>query len=95
MYDIFHSKEERMLQYLSNVQILLFRFREWSVIHAPREENVEADELVNLGSSIEMKGINSSAVVIFSPGYRWLLRSQFNKFSLGLEKRINRIPKAW
>ncbi|XP_033514889.2 uncharacterized protein [Nicotiana tomentosiformis] len=60
---IFDTKEERMQQYLNKVQTLLARFREWSIIHFPREENVEADALANLGSSTKMKGSDSSTVI--------------------------------
>ncbi|XP_075095125.1 uncharacterized protein LOC142173434 [Nicotiana tabacum] len=52
-----------MQQYLNKVQALLARFREWSIIHIPREENVEADALANLGSSTKMKGSDSGTVV--------------------------------
>ncbi|XP_070057195.1 uncharacterized protein [Nicotiana tomentosiformis] len=37
VYGIFDTKEERMHQYLNKVQVLLYRFREWSIIHIPRE----------------------------------------------------------
>ncbi|XP_075087740.1 uncharacterized protein LOC142169734 [Nicotiana tabacum] len=70
IHGIFDTKEERMQQYLkadalANLQlvVLLFRFKEWSVIHIPREENMEADALANLGSSRVMKGVDSCAVV--------------------------------
>ncbi|XP_075084832.1 uncharacterized protein LOC142168072 [Nicotiana tabacum] len=52
-----------MQQYLNKVQAFLARFREWSVIHIPREENMEADALTNLGSSTEMKGSDFGNVV--------------------------------
>ncbi|XP_016467405.1 uncharacterized protein LOC107790022 [Nicotiana tabacum] len=60
MFDI---KEERIQQYVNKVQALLSRFMEWSILHIPREENVEADALANLGSSTEMKGSDSGTVV--------------------------------
>ncbi|XP_070032082.1 uncharacterized protein [Nicotiana tomentosiformis] len=63
VYGIFESKEERMQQYVMKVQALLTWFREWLITHIPREENVEADTLANLGSSTKMKGSNSSTVV--------------------------------
>ncbi|XP_016505892.2 uncharacterized protein LOC107823715 [Nicotiana tabacum] len=63
VYGIFDTKEERMQQYLNKVQALLTRFKEWSIVHVPRDENVEADALANLGSSIEIKGSDSCAVV--------------------------------
>ncbi|XP_070054293.1 uncharacterized protein LOC142173511 [Nicotiana tabacum] len=63
IYEIFDTKEERLQQYLNKVQELLARFREWSITHIPREENVEAYALANLGSSTKMKGSDSGAVV--------------------------------
>ncbi|XP_070057073.1 uncharacterized protein [Nicotiana tomentosiformis] len=63
VYGIFDTKEERVQQYLIKVQILLARFREWWITHIPREENVEADALTNLGSSTKMKGSDSGTVV--------------------------------
>lgn len=52
-----------MQQYVMKVQVLLARFREWSIMHISREENAGADALANLGSSTEMKGSDSSMVV--------------------------------
>ncbi|XP_075095110.1 uncharacterized protein LOC142173422 [Nicotiana tabacum] len=52
-----------MKQYLNKVQVLLSWFKEWSIVHIPREENVEADALANLESSTEMKGSDFGAVV--------------------------------
>lgn len=63
VYGIFKTKEERMQQYVMKVQVLLARFREWSIMHISREENAGADALANLGSSTEMKGSDSSMVV--------------------------------
>ncbi|XP_070004849.1 uncharacterized protein LOC142163290 [Nicotiana tabacum] len=63
MYGIFNIMEECMQQYLNNVQALLTRFREWSIVHILREENVEAGTLANLGSSIEMKESYSGSVI--------------------------------
>ncbi|XP_075097990.1 uncharacterized protein LOC142175303 [Nicotiana tabacum] len=63
IYRFFDTKEECMQQYVNKVQALLARFREWSIIHIPREENVKADALANLGSSMEMKGYDSDTVV--------------------------------
>ncbi|XP_075101869.1 uncharacterized protein LOC142177293 [Nicotiana tabacum] len=63
VYGIFDTNEERMQQYVSKVQALLARFREWSIIHILREENVEADALAKLGSSTKMKGSDSETVV--------------------------------
>ncbi|XP_070045066.1 uncharacterized protein [Nicotiana tomentosiformis] len=63
VYGMFYTKEEHMQQYLSKVQVVLSRFMEWSIIHIPREENMETDTLANLGSSTKMKGTDSGAVV--------------------------------
>ncbi|XP_070045549.1 uncharacterized protein [Nicotiana tomentosiformis] len=63
IYGIFDSKEERMQQYVIKVQALLARFSEWSITHIVREDNVEADALANLGSSMEIKGSESRMVV--------------------------------
>ncbi|XP_070045193.1 uncharacterized protein [Nicotiana tomentosiformis] len=52
-----------MQQYVNKVQALLARFREWSITHIPRVENVKADALGNLGSSNEMIGSDSGTVV--------------------------------
>ncbi|XP_075099008.1 uncharacterized protein LOC142175902 [Nicotiana tabacum] len=62
-YGISKTKEECMQQYIVKVQALLARFREWSITHIPREENLETDALANLGSSMEMKGSDSGTVV--------------------------------
>ncbi|XP_070050151.1 uncharacterized protein LOC142171906 [Nicotiana tabacum] len=67
----FDAIGEHMHQYLNKVQVLLFQFREWSVIHIPKEENMEADVLANLGPSMEIKGADSGVVVAFSPRCGW------------------------
>nr|XP_016509521.1 PREDICTED: uncharacterized protein LOC107826988 [Nicotiana tabacum] len=63
VYGIFDTKEERMQEYVVNVQTLLARFREWSITHIPREDNTKADTLASLGSSTEMKGSDSGTVI--------------------------------
>nr|XP_016438231.1 PREDICTED: uncharacterized protein LOC107764205 [Nicotiana tabacum] len=65
VYGIFDIKDEHMQQYVNKVQALLTQFKEWSIIRIPREENVEADALANLGSSTKMKGFGSSTFVQF------------------------------
>jgi len=45
------------------VQTLLSRFQEWSITHIPREENAEADALANQGSSTEIQGPETGAIV--------------------------------
>nr|XP_009786602.1 PREDICTED: uncharacterized protein LOC104234693 [Nicotiana sylvestris] len=59
VYGIFEAKEEHMQQYVVKVQTLLIWFMAWSITHIPREENMEADALANLGSNAEMKGSDS------------------------------------
>ncbi|XP_070037252.1 uncharacterized protein [Nicotiana tomentosiformis] len=63
VYGIFETKDEYMQQYVVKVHALLVRFREWLVTYIPREDNVEADALANLGSSMEIKGSESGMVV--------------------------------
>ncbi|XP_070046247.1 uncharacterized protein [Nicotiana tomentosiformis] len=52
-----------MQQYVIKVHALLARLWEWSITHIPREDNAEADALAYLGSSTDMKGIESETVV--------------------------------
>ncbi|XP_075086167.1 uncharacterized protein LOC142168894 [Nicotiana tabacum] len=63
VYEIFDTKKECIQQYVVKVQALLARFREWSITHVPREDNVEADALANLGSSTKFQGSESGTVV--------------------------------
>ncbi|XP_070025465.1 uncharacterized protein [Nicotiana sylvestris] len=49
----FEVREDRMQRYLDKIQVTLHRFKEWSLVHIPREENSEADALKNLGLSVE------------------------------------------
>ncbi|XP_070004453.1 uncharacterized protein [Nicotiana sylvestris] len=49
----FEVREERMQRYLDKIQVTLHRFKEWTLVHIPQEQNSEADALANLGSSIE------------------------------------------
>ncbi|XP_070041211.1 uncharacterized protein [Nicotiana tomentosiformis] len=58
--------------------------REWSIVHIPREEKVEADALANLGSSTEMKGSDSGTVVqLLHSGWMWTATAKF-----GIPKQI-------
>ena len=43
-------KEERMKKYLSNVKLLIKKFKEASFFHVPKEENIEADALAKTTS---------------------------------------------
>ncbi|XP_060190392.1 uncharacterized protein LOC132619536 [Lycium barbarum] len=60
---VFEVKDERMQGYLEKTQVILHRFKEWTMQHVPREQNNEADALANLGSSIEGEEINPGAIV--------------------------------
>ncbi|XP_070002361.1 uncharacterized protein [Nicotiana sylvestris] len=57
VYRIFNTNEEHMKKYLNKVQVLLSQFKEWSIIHIPREEIMEANALANLGSSTKNERI--------------------------------------
>ncbi|XP_070017553.1 uncharacterized protein [Nicotiana sylvestris] len=63
VYVIFNIKEEHLQQYVNRVQELLAQFREWSIIHISRVDNVEADALANWGSSTKMKGFGSDTII--------------------------------
>lgn len=60
---IFEVREYRMQRYLDKLQVTLYRFKEWTLQHVPREQNSEADALANLGSSVEDDELNSRTVV--------------------------------
>ncbi|XP_059290110.1 uncharacterized protein LOC132043654 [Lycium ferocissimum] len=60
---IFEVKDDRMRIYLEKLQVVLHRFKKWTLKHVPRDQNNEADALANLGSSVESEGFNSGVVV--------------------------------
>lgn len=71
-----------MRQYIDKVQALVSWFKKWTITHNPREENVEADVLANLGSSTELKGTDSSSVVnryceVYSTSLVWDWKNKF------------------
>ncbi|XP_070007533.1 uncharacterized protein LOC142165402 [Nicotiana tabacum] len=84
-----------MGQYLNKVQALLARFGEWSIIHIPREKNVEADALANFGSCTEMKG---SLVLSFNFYIQcWMWTSELtNKVIIqNLKKKLEDAKGKW
>ncbi|XP_070022069.1 uncharacterized protein [Nicotiana sylvestris] len=52
-----------MQRYLDKIQIALRHFKEWTLVHVPREQNSEADALANLGSSTEEEDLLPGAIV--------------------------------
>ncbi|XP_070049730.1 uncharacterized protein [Nicotiana tomentosiformis] len=59
----FEVREEQMQRYLDKLQVTLHRFKEWTLLHVPRDQNSEADALANLGSSVEDNELNLGAIV--------------------------------
>ncbi|XP_070019256.1 uncharacterized protein [Nicotiana sylvestris] len=55
-----------MQRYLDKLQVSLHRCKEWTLQHVPREQNIEADALANLGSSIEDDELSSGTVAQLS-----------------------------
>lgn len=55
-----------MQRYLYKLQVILHRFKEWTLDHLPREQNSKADALANLGSSVEEDDIVPGTVVQLS-----------------------------
>ena len=49
----FEAREERMQEYLGMVKGLIRRFQYFQICHIPRGENVAADSLARLASSVE------------------------------------------
>ncbi|XP_070008455.1 uncharacterized protein [Nicotiana sylvestris] len=62
----FEVREDRMQRYLYKLQVMLHHFKEWTLVHIPRDQNSEADALTNLGSSVDEDDILSGAVVQLS-----------------------------
>ncbi|XP_070030052.1 uncharacterized protein [Nicotiana sylvestris] len=59
-------REDTMQRYLDKLQVILHHFKEWTLVHIPRDQNSEADALANLGSSIEEYVILPRTVVQLS-----------------------------
>nr|XP_009757569.1 PREDICTED: uncharacterized protein LOC104210373 [Nicotiana sylvestris] len=67
----YEAREDRMQRYLDNIQIVLRRFKKWTLVRVAREQNCEVDALVNLGSSVEEEDLlpdHSSTVQIGGRG---------------------------
>ncbi|XP_070018331.1 uncharacterized protein [Nicotiana sylvestris] len=62
----FDVRDDRMQRYLDKLQMTLYRFKEWTLDHVPREQNSEAGALANLGSSVEENDIVLGTVVQLS-----------------------------
>nr|XP_016450187.1 PREDICTED: uncharacterized protein LOC107775030 [Nicotiana tabacum] len=59
----YEAQEDRMQRYLDKIQIALHRFKEWTLVHVPREKNCEVDALANLGSYAEKEDLLPKTVV--------------------------------
>ncbi|XP_070005070.1 uncharacterized protein [Nicotiana sylvestris] len=62
----FEVREDMMQRYLDKIQVTLHRFKEWTLVHKPREQNREVDALANLESSVEEDDLLHGAVVQLS-----------------------------
>ncbi|XP_070015774.1 uncharacterized protein [Nicotiana sylvestris] len=62
----FEVQEDRMQRYLEKLQVSLYRFKEWTLQHVPREQNSEANVLANLGSSIKDDELSAGTVIQLS-----------------------------
>jgi len=59
----YESREDRMQRYLDKIQNALRHFKEWTLVHVPREQNCEDDALANLGSSAKEEDLLPGTVV--------------------------------
>ncbi|XP_070012975.1 uncharacterized protein [Nicotiana sylvestris] len=59
-------REDRMQRYLDKIQVTLYHFKEWTLVHIAREQNSEVDAIANLGSSVKEDDILHGAVVQLS-----------------------------
>ncbi|XP_070013387.1 uncharacterized protein [Nicotiana sylvestris] len=59
----YEALEDRMQRYLDKIQVVPRHFKEWTLVHVPREQNSEADALTNLGSSVEEEDLLPGVVV--------------------------------
>ncbi|XP_070013179.1 uncharacterized protein [Nicotiana sylvestris] len=62
----FKVRKDRMQRYLDKLQVTLHRIKEWTLNHAPREQNGKADALANFGSSVEEDEISPGTIVQLS-----------------------------
>nr|XP_016463122.1 PREDICTED: uncharacterized protein YpeP-like [Nicotiana tabacum] len=59
----FEVREDMMQRYLDKLQDILHHLKEWTLVHISRDQNSEADALVNRGSSVEEDDILPGAVL--------------------------------
>ncbi|XP_070054382.1 uncharacterized protein [Nicotiana tomentosiformis] len=60
---MFEVKEEQMRRYLDKLQVMLHRFKEWTLQYVPRDQNSKVDALANLGLLIDDDEFDSGMVV--------------------------------
>ncbi|XP_070024912.1 uncharacterized protein [Nicotiana sylvestris] len=75
-------REDRMQRYLDKLHVTLQRFKEWTLDHVPREQNNEADVLINLGLSVEEDDIVPRTVVQLSKSVVKKGHAEINSMSL-------------
>ena len=51
MLDEYQARDESMITYLELAEELLERFKEYRIVHVPREENEQVDALAKLASA--------------------------------------------
>ncbi|XP_060177808.1 uncharacterized protein LOC132607742 [Lycium barbarum] len=78
----FEIKDDRMRRYQEKLQVILRRFKEWTLEHIPRDHNNEVDALANLGSSVESDRFNSGAVVQLTKPFIETGHAEINSTSL-------------
>ncbi|XP_070025123.1 uncharacterized protein [Nicotiana sylvestris] len=59
----FEVREDRMERYLDKLHVTLHRFKEWTLDHVPREQNIKVDALANFGSSVEEDDVIPGTIV--------------------------------
>nr|XP_016460739.1 PREDICTED: uncharacterized protein LOC107784171 [Nicotiana tabacum] len=57
------AREARMQQYLKKARELVRQFQSWKIVQIPREENAEADTLVNLASVVGVTNEENAIVI--------------------------------
>ncbi|XP_070047476.1 uncharacterized protein [Nicotiana tomentosiformis] len=68
MQGTYIARKVRMQQYLEKARELIKQFQTWKFVQIPREENAEADALVNLASVVEITNAENAIVIhLFHP----------------------------
>ncbi|XP_060177982.1 uncharacterized protein LOC132607918 [Lycium barbarum] len=99
-------KDERMQRYSDKIQVLLRYFKEGTLEHVSREHNAEADDLENLMSSTDARGINSNnAVQLLNlvldsshdkhPSANGQAQSTYKTIVQSLRKRLESAKSRW